>query len=120
MNSSVVSLINTPQFELKYIYGALISAYVLFVVYVSSKGNFVTGSEANDIKIWVMAGALASLMGIVSFFLKRLLETFEKKTEQLQDKLSSHHEQLVRIFEKHDFHGQRISNLEKRLDTRKD
>lgn len=116
MNSSMLNLVNTPQIKLEYIYGALIFAYVCFVLYVLNGGSIVIEGNFNQILSWVVAGALTSLMGIVAFFLKRLLDSFERKTEQFQDKLSAHHEQIVKIFEKHDHHGYRITTLEKRAD----
>lgn len=117
LNSFHVNVSNKVGFT------TVIVIYSMVVGLILSKTSGAMGVvDANSIKIWILAAVLSGMMALVTFFLKRLLDSFDKNLTEVKDQLKelnyqlkNHDSHIASIMTTIGYHKEKIEWLRNRI-----
>lgn len=82
-----------------------------------------TLSGVYSLKIWLLTGCLSSTILVLMYFLKRVLDNFDERSQHLDERidkaigaLTDQNLRVMQILTQQTFHSDRINSLEQRLD----
>jgi len=116
MRTHVLQYIQLHYPSLKTAYSALFSVYFLVILFVISRADMIEQAATIELKIWILAASLSLMLAIVAYFLKRLLDSFDRKTEKMMSQLEEHNRHIVHMLSTITFHREKLDRIERRMD----
>jgi len=116
MQTHVLQYIQLYYPSIKTAYTALFSVYFLVIFFAMSRTNMIEQAATIELKIWILAASLSLMLAIVAYFLKRLLDSFDKKTEKMMGQLEEHNRHIVHMLSTITFHREKLDRLERKID----
>lgn len=84
-----------------------------------------TAAGIYALKVYLLTGCLSVTLMCVGYFLKRVLDNFDERSEALDariekaiEAMAEQNSKIIQVLTQVTYHGERIANIEQRLDKR--